>query len=274
MAPVAVIGGHVNRSPNPPPAIGLDELIRAAAQRIRSARRVVAVTGAGLSVESGIPSFHAGPGGQIGLWERYDPMEYGTAEAFDRDPSRVWVMLREVGMTLRGARPNTGHLALARMESGGYLAALITQNVDGLHQEAGSVQVIELHGSWRTLSCIVCAGQVASDSMSLSSLPPRCRCGGVLRPDVALFGEIIPASVMDAAFALARECDCMLVVGTSSSVYPAAALPVAAREAGAFIIEVNPHPARSSGLPDLWLVGAAGVILPRLVDAIGVGRES
>ena len=274
MEPVNVIGGLVNRFPNTPPAIGLDELINAAAQRIRSARRVVAVTGAGLSVESGIPSFHAGAGGQIGLWERYDPMEYGTAEAFDRDPSHVWVMLREVGMTLRAARPNSGHLALARMESGGCLATIITQNVDGLHQEAGSVQVIELHGSWRTLSCVACAGKVASRSVNLSSLPPRCTCGGVLRPDVTLFGELIPASLMDTACAQARDCDCMLVVGTSSSVYPAAALPVAAAETGAFVIEINPHPALPLGLPNLWLASAAGVILPRLVEALGVGRES
>ena len=264
----------MKQSPYPPQPVNLDELIHAAARRIRSSRRVVAVTGAGLSVESGIPSFHTGPGGQIGLWERYDPMEYGTAEAFDRDPSRVWVMLREVGMTLRTARPNNGHVALARMESGGCLWSVITQNVDGLHQAAGSVSVIELHGSWRTLSCVDCGQKVPTASVSLASLPPTCRCRGVLRPDVTLFGEIIPPGVMDAACARARECDCMLVVGTSSSVYPAAALPETARETGAFVIEVNPHPELPLGLPNLWLGGAAGVILPRLVEAIGVGRES
>ena len=274
MPSLFVPGTRVSHFIDPPPPMGLDDLLRAAAQRIRAARRVVAVTGAGLSVESGIPAFHAGPGGQPGLWERYDPEEYGTAEAFERDPSRVWVMLREVGMTLRAARPNTGHLALARMESGGYLAATITQNVDGLHQKAGSVIVIELHGSWRTLSCVDCAGRTATEEANLTTLPPRCRCGGVLRPDVTLFGEIIPAQVMDAACEQARMCDCMLVIGTSSSVYPASALPIKAREAGAFVIEVNPHPGLLPGLPNLWLEGAAGLILPRLVEAIGVGRES
>ena len=264
----------MNRAFHPPPAVHFETLIHAAAQRIRSSRRVVAVTGAGLSVESGIPSYHGHPGGQSGLWERYDPIEYGTAEAFARDPSRVWVMLREIGMTLRAARPNSGHLALARMESGGRLASIITQNVDGLHQAAGSFDVIELHGSWRTLSCVSCSQKVVSESVNLSSLPPRCRCGSVLRPDVILFGEIIPAPVMDAACASARDCDCMLVVGSSSSVYPAAALPAAAANAGAFVIEVNPQPELSLGLPHLWLGGAAGVILPRLVEAIGVGRES
>src|SRR5262245_64122038 len=128
-----LLGGLVNRTPSPRPAVDLEELIYAAARRIRSSRRVVAVTGAGLSVESGIPPFQPGSGGQIGLWERYDPMEYGTAEAFHRDPTRVWVMLREVGITLRSARPNAGHQALARMESAGRLFSIITQYVAGLH---------------------------------------------------------------------------------------------------------------------------------------------
>ena len=265
----------VSRSRIPPLAPELGELICAAARRIRSARRTVALTGAGLSVESGIPPFQPGLSGEMGLWGKYDPMEYGTIEAFERDPARVWTMLREVGFTLVAARPNAGHRALALLEAAGLLASTITQNVDGLHQEAGTLRVIELHGNWRTMTCYACRASLASQAVSLERLPPRCACGGVLKPDVTLFGEIIPMRIIDAAYEEARACDCMIVVGTSASVQPAASIPLAARDGGAFLIEVNVRAEpRGAGAADLCLAGPAGLILPEIVRQIGIGREN
>jgi NAD-dependent protein deacetylase/lipoamidase len=255
-------------SPLQPPRLDpdLEYLIRAAAARITASRRTAALTGAGLSAESGIPPFRGGPGGAAGLWDRYDPMLYGTLDAFERDPGRVWVMLRELSNLLRSARPNAGHRALARMEEKGLLAAVVTQNVDGLHQAAGSRGVIEIHGNWRTMTCRRCRGKVASESVSLDRLPPLCGCGGPLKPDVILFGEIIAAPVLDVAFEQARSCECMLVVGTSAEVDPAASLPWEARRAGATIIEVNVvETALTAHAADMTLLGPAGVILPRLL---------
>ncbi|HEY3176495.1 MAG TPA: NAD-dependent protein deacylase [Candidatus Polarisedimenticolia bacterium] len=265
----------MSHSSIPPLGPRLGELIDEAARRIRAARRTVALTGAGLSVESGIPPFQPGMSGEVGLWEKYDPMEYGTIEAFIGDPARVWMMLREVGVTLMSARPNPGHRSLAQLEAAGLLAGTITQNVDGLHQEAGSVRVIELHGNWRTMSCFTCRATVASVEVTLARLPPRCPCGGVLKPDVILFGEIIPMRLIEAAHDEVRACDCMIVVGTSASVYPAAGFPLAARSSGAFLIEVNVREgSRGAAAADLLLEGPAGVILPELVRRIGIGREN
>lgn len=248
----------------------LEALIQAGADRLRASRRTTALTGAGLSVESGIPPFRRGAAGGAGLWERYDPIEYGTIEAFRRDPERVWMMLRDLSETLSRARPNPGHHALARMEGFGLVGRVITQNVDGLHQEAGSAGVLELHGNWRTMTCVACRRQVRSEGISLERLPPRCDCGGALKPDVILFGEIIPAQVIDAAFEEARGCDCLIVVGTSLDVDPAASIPQAAHDEGAFIIEVNVEETPiSSRIADLCLRGPAGLILPALAERAG-----
>jgi NAD-dependent deacetylase len=246
-----------------------------AARRLRSSRRTLALTGAGLSVESGIPPFRRGAGGAAGLWERYDPMDYGTIEAFTRDPGRVWTMLRELSYTLRGARPNAGHAALAALEAAGLLSCVVTQNIDGLHQAAGSRRVLEMHGNWRTMSCLRCRRRVGSDTVPLARLPPLCACGGPLKPDVTLFGEIIPAGLIEQAWKEARSCDCLLVVGTSAEVAPAASLPVAAHDAGAFLIEVNVEVTSiTDTLVDLRLEGPAAIILPRLAALAGVGREN
>ncbi len=246
---------------------GLQALLSEAARRLRGSRRTVALTGAGMSAESGIAPFRRGSGGMPGLWERYDPMEYGTIEAFMRDPGRVWLMLRELGVSLRAARPHAGHAALARLESAGLLQGVVTQNVDGLHQAAGSRRVLELHGTWRTLRCVVCRASAAAESVDLARLPPLCACGGPLKPGVVLFGEIIPAQVIDEAFDQVRTCECLLVVGTSAEVVPAAGLPEAASAAGAYVIEVNLEETALTGrVADLALRGAAGVVLPRLAD--------
>ncbi|HKY32238.1 MAG TPA: NAD-dependent deacylase [Candidatus Polarisedimenticolia bacterium] len=249
----------------------LEVLIRTAAHRIRASRRTVALTGAGLSVESGIPPFRRGLAGGASLWERYDPMEYGTIDAFVRDPGRVWLMLRELAYTLGAASPNEGHRALARLEWEGLLARVITQNVDGLHQKAGSREVLEFHGNWRTLSCLGCARKVPSETVPLLRLPPRCPCGGVLKPDVTLFGEIIPAALIDAAYEEARTCDVLLVIGTSAEVAPAAWIPSMARDRGACLIEINlEQTPLTASMVDVSLRGPAAVILPRLAEEAGL----
>jgi len=261
----------------PPTAFSPDLIasIRTAARLISASTKTVALTGAGLSVESGIPPFKGTAGTLVGLWERYDPELYATIEAFDRDPGRVWVMLAELGGVIRRARPNAGHLALARLENEGRLAAVITQNVDGLHQEAGSSAVIEFHGNWRSMSCRRCGQRRDSRDVSLDRLPPRCGCGGPLKPDVTLYGEIIPSGVIDAACELARRCEVLLVVGTSGEVAPASSIPWTAREAGATIIEINTgRTALGASAVDLRLEGPAGLILPALAGALGTTTEN
>ncbi len=254
---------------------GFEARLRAAAERIRASNRTLVLTGAGLSVESGIAPFRRSAGGMPGLWERYDPMEYGTIDAFLKDPARAWTMLRELGEALKAARPNPGHLALARLEGQGYISRIITQNIDGLHQEAGSRQVLEFHGNWRTMNCLACRARVATDTVSLKRLPPLCACGGVLRPDVILIGEIIPGRLLDAAFEEARSCACLLVVGTSAEMMPAAAIPTAASDAGAFIIEVNTEETPlSAAVVDLRLTGPAGVVLPMLAERVDPALEN
>lgn len=252
----------------------LEVRIRTAARALREVRRAVALTGAGLSVESGIPPFRSGSSGPPGLWDRYDPMEYATIEAFERDPERVWLMLRELARTLKGARPNAAHMALARLQSAGLLDCIVTQNIDGLHQDAGCRRVLEFHGNWRTMSCRRCRTRIESELVPLETLPPRCRCGGPLKPDVTLFGEIIPAELIDAAREEVRTCDCLLVIGASAEVYPAASLPELARDGGALVIEVNLEETVLTGsVADLSLRGPVGVILPRLADEAGVRAE-
>ncbi len=248
--------------------------LQEAAARLRAARRTVALTGAGMSVESGIPPFRGGAEGG-GLWDRYDPMEYGTIEAFRHHPAKAWMMLRELSRTLSAAAPHAGHRALAHMEENGWLGGVITQNIDGLHQAAGSRRVLEFHGSWRTMTCMGCRTRVPSGSVPLEESPPACsQCSGPLKPDVILFGEIIPAAIIDRAVAQVRSSDCLVVVGTSAEVVPASLLPAEARRGGAFIIEVNTQEsALTRDLVDLKLTGPAGVVLPALLDALTGTKE-
>ncbi len=240
-----------------------EDLARAAGW-LREARRVVALTGAGISVESGIPAFR----GSQGLWDRYDPNDYAHIDSFLADPGRVWRMLKELGDICRQAKPNPAHLALAELERRGRLETVITQNVDGLHQAAGSRRVIEFHGSGRTLSCVVCRRGFAREDVGLESLPPRCDCGGALKPDVVLFGEPIPETALEAAVSAARDCQLMLVVGTSAVVAPASFMPHLARESGARIVEVNLEPTGlTNQVAHLSLFGPAGQVMPTLLTA-------
>ena len=235
------------------------------AERIASSRYVIALTGAGISVESGIPDFRS----EDGLWSRYDPMEYGHIESFRMNPAKVWRMLLEMDLLLSRANPNSAHYALARMESSGYLKEIITQNVDSLHQRAGSVRVIEFHGNGRELRCDGCGRSFDRGALTLETVPPVCPCGGSLRPNFVFFGEMIPPSVLEEARLAARSCDMMLIVGTSATVAPASHLPHLAKQNRAFIVEVNPMPTMlSSALVDIQLAESAGKALTAILSEL------
>jgi len=211
---------------------------------LRSARHVVVFTGAGVSAESGIPTFRDA---LTGLWERFDPGELATADAFRRDPALVWGWYEWRRMKVLQARPNPAHMAIAELAGHVPQLTLITQNVDDLHERAGSREVIHLHGSLHRPRCFACAREPAEPLPAPDEPeagrrlePPRCRhCGGRLRPGVVWFGESLPGDALRAAFAAARACDLLLSVGTSGVVYPAAEVPHLARAAGATLVQVN-----------------------------------
>jgi NAD-dependent deacetylase len=244
-----------------------------AAGILRSAGLVAVLSGAGASKESGIPTFREA---QTGLWARYDPQELATPAGFRRHPRLVWEWYQYRRQLVRAAVPNPGHLALAALEERVPRVVVLTQNVDGLHQAAGSSDVVELHGNILRTKCAAdCQGDpTLVDLTSLSdearaAVPPRCPyCGGPLRPDVVWFGEMLPARAINRAYQISTECDAMLVVGTSGVVYPAAALPAMAHEAGAPIIEVNPEPSGITPLATVFLRGRGGDVLPELVTAV------
>lgn len=230
--------------------------------RLQAARRVVVLTGAGISAESGVPTFREA---QTGLWARYNPEELATPEAFRRNPRLVWEWYAWRQARVRQAEPNAGHHALVDMERHVAELTLITQNVDGLHRQAGSHQVLELHGNLFRTRCFnedrLVEGWPESDD-----LPPRCpHCGGLLRPDVVWFGESLPAGALRAAEQAAACAEVFFSVGTSSLVYPAADLPFIALQAGATVVEINPQPTPLSPQVTFSLNGAAGIILPALV---------
>ena len=202
---------------------------------LRTARHAVALTGAGISTESGIPDFRS-PGG---LWSIFEPMEYATLSCFLRDPEKAWRLYRALGATLMNRKPNPAHAALARLEGAGLLAGIVTQNIDGLHQAAGSRRVIELHGEGRHLQCLGCGALTPMTVAHLTPGPaPHCpQCGAFLKPNVVLFEEMVRD--MDAAHDLLRGCDLLLVVGTSSQVAPASLLPAQIRSRGGSILEFN-----------------------------------
>lgn len=229
---------------------------------LREASHVAVLTGAGISAESGVPTFRDA---QTGLWARYDPTELATPQAFQRDPALVWNWYTWRRELVQGASPNPGHYALAQMAHRVPRLTLITQNVDSLHQLAGSEDVIELHGNLSRIKCSAC-GRIADDWSASAEVPPRCsQCHGRLRPDVVWFGENLPAAAIQQAFAAATNCDLFLVVGTSSLVQPAASLPLEALSKGTAVIEINPNPTPLTPLADIILSGPSGVILPELV---------
>lgn len=240
------------------------DAIERAARDLLAADTAIALTGAGVSTESGIPDFRS----KDGLWSRYDIHEYGTIDAFRRDPGKVWRMLREM-LSMLEAEPNPAHRALAELEATGYLDAVITQNVDNLHQESGSRTVIEFHGNFTRVVCQRCGTQQAAEDISMDELPPRCDCGGVLKPDGVFFGEQIPPTAYRRAMAMAQDCDVLLVVGTSATVSPANQLPYLVKAKNGTIIEVNTEATELTGsLSDYLVQGKAGETLPRIVEAV------
>ncbi len=249
-----------------------DELYRAA-MLIRAARHCTALTGAGLSTESGIPPFR-GPGG---IWTKYGEPPMNGFERFLADPAAAWRErlrpsgpMAELWKCIRNARPNGGHRALAALEASAVLKCLITQNVDGLHGAAGHRQVAEIHGNARLARCLGCAARLSVDDVDTSSLPPRCGdCGEILKSDTVSFGEPIPADVLDRCEREAASSDCMLVVGTSATVYPAAYFPQQILQRGGHLIEVNLYESDLTPLCTVSLRGAAGEVLPALVQAVG-----
>lgn len=242
------------------------QLIQRAAEDILKSPKTIAFTGAGISVESGIPDFRSAQG----LWAKYDPEEYAHIDAFYSNPEKVWLMLKDMFTLVMTAKPNPAHIGLAELERMGLLSSVITQNVDGLHQAAGSRNVIEFHGSHRTLSCFKCSKTLDGTSLKMEDLPARCpRCSSLLKPDVVFFGEPIPPRAQAYSFRESRSCGAVLVVGTSAVVYPAASIPIMAKEEGAKVIEINMEPTPLTGqVSDYLISGSAGKILPAIVEEV------
>jgi NAD-dependent deacetylase len=226
---------------------------------LRERQPCVVLTGAGISTESGIPDFRS----PTGIWAQYDPMEYATIDAFRRDPVKVWEFYALRLDALAQAEPNAGHLALAELERRGLVQAVVTQNIDGLHQRAGSEDVIEVHGSIRTAECLACGEEAALDRAM-----PRCpRCGAIMKPGVVMFGELLPAGAIDRATQLARAAGLLLVVGSALEVYPVAGLPEEALSAGGTLAIVNRGRTPYDDRADLKLDAGAGETLTRLLRA-------
>jgi len=238
-----------------------DALIEA----LRDAQHVCVLTGAGVSAESGVPTFRDA---QQGLWAEYDPHKLATPEGFLSDPSLTWEWYRWRRQLVSEVEPNPGHVALAKFERLVPKLTLVTQNVDGLHQRAGSTSVIEFHGNIFVDRCFA-EGSIVEDSGS-KELPTCPRCGSLARPGVVWFGEAIPGDAMDSAFAETAACDIFLSIGTSSQVYPAAGLVEIARSAGAVTAEINVEPTEDASIFDYVLAGRSGVILPKLLDSLSV----
>ena len=223
-------------------------------------KKIVFVTGAGISQESGIPTFR----GKEGLWRNYDPMKLATIDAFYDNPKLVWEWYNERRKNIFAAQPNLGHKAIAELEK--YVKVVIlTQNIDGLHQKAGSSEVLELHGSIVKIKCSVCdfKDEIVTE---FSEITPLCKCGNILRPDVVWFGESLPQEVWQKAMILASQCDLMIIAGTSLVVSPANTLPIYAKQNNAMLIEVNPENTEMSSEMDLVIRNTSAVSLPEFVS--------
>jgi NAD-dependent deacetylase len=237
-----------------------------AAQVLRKSSFTTAYTGAGISVESGIPPFR----GEGGLWTKYDP-QLLDIDHFRKDPLRAWQIIKEIFYNYFGcAKPNRAHLILAEMEQKGFLGRIITQNIDNLHQEAGCRHVYDFHGNSKRLVCLSCSSFFTASEVSLDHLPPTCRmCGGLLKPDFVFFGESIPQIPLTAAYEAASISDVFLIIGTTGEVMPANQFPLMAKENGATIIEINPNESNYTGMvTDIFLKGKATEMMELLGEAL------
>jgi len=230
------------------------------AQKLKDSRKIVFVTGAGISQESGIPTFR----GKDGYWRKYDPMKLASIDAFYDDPKLVWEWYEDRRKNILDVKPNEGHFAISQMEEFKDVVVL-TQNIDGLHQRSGSTNVLELHGSIIRIKCTVC-DFIDNITENFESLPPKCKCGSMLRPDVVWFGEPLPQNIWQSAIKEASICDVMIIVGTSLVVSPANTLPVYAKQNGAILIEVNPEKTVMSNDMTLSIQATSVGVLPKMLS--------
>ncbi len=231
--------------------------------RIQTTQSVCVLTGAGISAESGVPTFR----GEEGLWKKFRPEELANFQAFIRNPDLVWEWYAYRRKLIQEVKPNPGHYALVELERSVKEFTLVTQNVDNLHRRAGSKSVVELHGNIERSYCIECGAAVPELDLDSMVEAPRCeKCGGLIRPDVVWFGEMLPVDAYSIAEKASRRCDLFLCIGTSAVVYPAASLPYAAFDHGAFVVEINRERTELSSRAHETLLGAAGEILPQLVS--------
>ena len=230
------------------------------AQKLKDSRKIVFVTGAGISQESGIPTFR----GKDGYWRKYDPMKLASIDAFYDDPKLVWEWYEDRRKNILSVKPNEGHFAISQMEEFKDVVVL-TQNIDGLHQRSGSTNVLELHGSIIRIKCTVC-DFTDNITENFESLPPKCKCGSMLRPDVVWFGEPLPQNIWQSAIKEASVCDVMVIVGTSLVVSPANTLPVYAKQNGAILIEVNPEKTVMSNDMTLSIQATSVGVLPKMLS--------
>ena len=230
------------------------------AQKLKDSRKIVFVTGAGISQESGIPTFR----GKDGYWRKYDPMKLASIDAFYDDPKLVWEWYEDRRKNILDVKPNEGHFAISQMEEFKDVVVL-TQNIDGLHQRSGSTNVLELHGSIIRIKCTVC-DFTDNITENFESLPPKCKCGSMLRPDVVWFGESLPQNIWQSAIKEASICDVMIIVGTSLVVSPANTLPVYAKQNGAILIEVNPEKTVMSNDMALSIQATSVGVLPKMLS--------
>ena len=230
------------------------------AQKLKGSKKIVFVTGAGISQESGIPTFR----GKDGYWRKYDPMKLASIDAFYDDPKLVWEWYEDRRKNILSVKPNEGHFAISQMEEFKDIVVL-TQNIDGLHQRSGSTNVLELHGSIIRIKCTVC-DFTDNITENFESLPPKCKCGSMLRPDVVWFGEPLPQNIWQSAIKEASICDVMIIVGTSLVVSPANTLPVYAKQNGAILIEVNPEKTVMSNDMTLSIQATSVGVLPKMLS--------
>ena len=230
------------------------------AQKLKGSRKIVFVTGAGISQESGIPTFR----GKDGYWRKYDPMKLASIDAFYDDPKLVWEWYEDRRKNILDVKPNEGHFAISQMEEFKDVV-ILTQNIDGLHQRSGSTNVLELHGSIIRIKCTVC-DFIDNITENFESLPPKCKCGSMLRPDVVWFGEPLPQNIWQSAIKEASVCDVMVIVGTSLVVSPANTLPVYAKQNGAILIEVNPEKTVMSNDMTLSIQATSVGVLPKMLS--------
>jgi NAD-dependent deacetylase len=231
-------------------------------EALSNAKHVAVLTGAGISAESGVPTFR----GENGIWKKFRPEELATFDAFMANPALVWEWYNHRRQIIREVKPNPGHYAIAEMAGLFKTFTLITQNVDGLHRRAGSEKVMEIHGNINRNRCLECGKTDSTEDFAEN--PPKCHCGGNLRPDVVWFGEMLPEKELAESFAAARKSQIFFSVGTSGAVHPAASLPSIAKHSGAIVIEINLEPSEISYICDITYQGKSGEILPQIVNKI------